>query len=175
MDIWPVVTPSQSSRTARPSSLPVVPPRTPPEVLRYTTQAPISARRRSNSFLSTSSLPSPSSTSAALARTSTPTFSPMPPRRLALMSTTVSMRPSPLAVAVSSLLATTAACAPTLLLPTATSSSTFRSTGTLSRRARHTSLVATTLLSACPPSWLWPRRLPRRTRYDLPKVSENTG
>jgi hypothetical protein len=27
--------------------------------------------------------------------------------------------------------------------------------------------VATTLLSACPPSWLWPRRLPRRTRYDL--------
>jgi hypothetical protein len=33
-------------------------------------------------------------------------------------------------------------------------------------------LAATTSLSACPPSWLWPRRLPRRTRYDLLEVSE---
>ena len=175
MDIWPVVTPLQSSRTARLSSLPVVPPRTPPEVPRYITQTPTSATHRSNSFLSTSSLPSPSSTSAVLARTSTPTSSPMPPRRLALRSATASTRPSPLAVVVSLSLATTAACAPTLLPPTATSLTTSRSTGTLSRRARHTSLVATTLLSACPLSWLWPRRLPRRTRYDLPKVSENTG
>jgi sugar/nucleoside kinase (ribokinase family) len=35
--------------------------------------------------------------------------------------------------------------------------------------------VATTLLSACPPSWLWPKRLPRRTRYDLLDVKEVTG
>jgi adenosine kinase len=40
-------------------------------------------------------------------------------------------------------------------------------TGTLSRRARHTSLVATTLLSAFPPSWLSPRRPPQRTRFVL--------
>jgi adenosine kinase len=35
-------------------------------------------------------------------------------------------------------------------------------------------LVVTTSPSACRPSWLWPKRLPRRIRYYLPNVKKAT-